>query len=408
MSPQGKILSNPTLRMGGSMEGTIAVSKTDQFRWRIVEDYRGGRVSRKEAATLLNVSEKTIQRLSKRIREKGLSGLVHKNRAKTPHNASDEALRARCLELAATVYYDFNCTHTLEMLRSRHNIDVSYSVFRRWCVAAGIGKRKRRRPSKARVYRERMGNEGLLLQMDGSHHKWNGSDEWVLIAMIDDATSDIPYAGMFRSEDTINCMAVLRRVIEMKGLPEALYVDRAGWFGGMKRQYFSQFVRACEELDIRVIYANSPQAKGRIERTWRTFQDRLIPELRLHEIKALKDANEYIEKNFIPNYWEKRNTVVPRNDESRYRKLKPHENLDNIFCMKHQRKVRNDQTIFYNNVLYKITGGIVGSLRGKEITLVESSKGPLLAFYGHIQLEIKAMPRLGKGWLGNRPIKRPA
>ena len=390
------------------MEGTIAMSKTDQFKWRIIEDYRSGRVSRKEAATLLNVSEKTIQRLSKRIREKGLGGLLHQNRKRRPPNASDELLKARCLELASTLYYDFNCTHCLEMLRSRHSIEVSYSTFRRWCVAAGIGKRKRRRPSKARIYRERMGNEGLLLQMDGSHHKWNGKDDWVLIAMIDDATSDIPYAGMFHSEDTINCMTVLRRVIEMKGVPEAIYVDRAGWFGGMKRQYFSQFTRACEELDIRVIYANSPQAKGRIERAWRTFQDRLIPEMRLHEIRALKDANEYIEKTFIPKYWSKRNTVEPRNETSRYRKLKAHENLDQIFCMKHQRKVRNDQTIYYNNVLYKITGGIVGNLRGKEITLVESAKGSLLAFYGHIQLELKAVPRMGSGWTRGSSFKRPA
>lgn len=394
--------------MGGSVEGTIAVSKADQFRWRIIEDYRAGRVSRKEAAKLLNISEKTVQRLTKRCREEGLGGLLHGNQGKRPHNAYDEALKLRCLELASRYYFDFNCAHCLEMLRSRHGIEVSYSVFRRWCVAAGIGKRKRRRPSKARTYRERLGNEGLLLQMDGSHHRWNGSDEWVLIAMIDDATSDIPYAAMFHSEDTKNCMAVLRRVIEIRGVPEAIYVDRAGWFGGMKRQYFSQFVRACEELEIRVIYANSPQAKGRIERAWRTFQDRLIPELRLHEIKALETANEYIQKQFIPNYWEKRNTVPPRHEQSRYRELRPSENLDNILCMKHERKVRNDQTVLYNNMVYKITGGIVGSLRGKEITLVESAKGLLQAYYDHLPIELTIMPKLGKGWIRRPPLKRPA
>jgi transposase len=390
------------------MEGTIAVSKAEQFRWRVIDDYREGRVGRREAATLLNVSEKTVQRLAKRCREKGLAGIKHGNLQRKPKNATADEIRSLCLELASKTYYDFNITHCLEMLRNRHGIEVSYSVFRRWCVAEGVGKRKRRRPSKARVYRERMGNEGLLLQMDGSHHKWNGSDEWVLIAAIDDATSEIAHAQMFRAEDTINCMAVLRRIIEIKGIPEALYVDRAGWFGGIKRQYFSQFVRACDELEIRVIYANSPQAKGRIERTWRTFQDRLIPELRLHEIKALGAANEYIQKQFIPNYWEKQNTVMPRHEQSRYRRLDPQENLDNIFCMKHLRKVRNDQTIFYDNILYKITGGIVGTLRGKEITLIERPNGPLQAFYGHLPLELKAMPRLGKGWVKSENRKRPA
>lgn len=390
------------------MEGTIAVSKADQFRWRIIEDYRAGRVSRREAATLLNVTEKTVQRLAKRCREKGLIGLKHGNFQRKPKNATFEEVKALCLELASKTYYDFNITHCLEMLRSRHGIEVSYSVFRRWCVAEGIGKRKRRRTSKARVYRERMGNEGLLLQMDGSHHKWNGSDEWVLIAAIDDATSEIAHAQMFKSEDTINCMTVLRRIIEIKGVPEALYVDRAGWFGGMKRQYFSQFVRACDELEIRVIYANSPQAKGRIERTWRTFQDRLIPELRLHEIKALAAANEYIQKEFIPNYWERQNTVVPRLEQSRYRRLNPQENLDNIFCMKHLRKVRNDHTIFYNNVNYRITGGIVGNLKGKDITIIERSNGQIQGFYGHLPLQMKPVPHMNKAWAKAEAAKKPA
>lgn len=390
------------------MEGTIAVSKMDQFKWRIVEDYRAGRVSRREAATLLNLSEKTVQRLAKRCREKGLLGLQHGNAKRKPQNAKASDLRSRCLELVATRYFDFNMTHCLEMLRIHHDIDVSYSVFRRWCLAEGVGKRRRRRTSKARVYRERMGNEGLLLQMDGSHHKWNGEDEWVLIAAIDDATSNIPYAQMFKSEDTINCMTVLRRIIELRGIPEALYVDRAGWFGGIKRQYFSQFVRACDELEIRVIYANSPQAKGRIERTWRTFQDRLIPELRLHGINALEGANEYIRKEFIPSYWEKQNTVMPRHSESRYRELSPSDNLDNIFCMKHTRCVRNDQTIFYNQVLYRITGGIVGSLRGKNVILIERSDGTVDAFYGHIQLQIKPAPHLGKSWKRHPARQQPA
>lgn len=390
------------------MEGTIAVSKEEQFRFRIIDDYREGRVNRREAADLLNVSEKTIQRLAKRCREKGIAGIKHGNLNKKPKNATFPETKALCLELASKTYYDFNMTHCLQMLRSRHGIEISYTVFRGWCREHGIGKRKRRQTSKARIYRERMGNEGLLLQMDGSHHKWNGQDDWVLISAIDDATSEISHAEMFRAEDTINCMTVLRRIIEIRGIPEALYVDRAGWFGGIKRQHFSQFVRACEELGIRVIYANSPQAKGRIERTWRTFQDRLIPELRLHGIKALAAANEYIQKEFIPNYWEKQNTVPARHEQSRYRKLAAHENLDNIFCMKHLRKVRNDQTIYFDNVLYRISGGIVGTLRGKEITLIVRPKGAIEAFYGHLPLQLKAVPRMGKAWKENERGRRPA
>lgn len=390
------------------MEGTVKVSKTEQFKWRIIEDFRGGRIGRRQAAELLCVTEKTIQRLAKRCRESGLLGLKHGNLGRKPSNALSEDLKAKVLKLASQSYYDFNMVHCLEMLKERHQIDLSYSVFRRWCREAGIGKRKRRRSSKARLYRERFGNEGLLLQMDGSHHKWNGQDDWVLIGAIDDATSNIPHCEFFRSEDTLNCMTVVRRIIELKGIPEAFYVDRAGWFGGMKRQHFSQFVRACDELDIRVIYANSPQAKGRIERTWRTFQDRLIPELRVLGIKALEEANKYLQQQFIPNYWQMQNTVEARNLQSRYRRLAVGENLDQIFCMKFSRQIGRSHTFGFNREQYRITGGIVGSLAGKEITLIERETGALEAYYGHLRLEFKPIVQMGRSNVRVLPKKRKA
>ncbi len=338
------------------MDGTISMSKNEQYLFRIIEDYRAGRISRKEASMLLGLSEKSVQRKAKRVRELGMEGVKHGNSRSKPHNKIDEGLKEAMLKLASSSYSDFNMTHCFEMLQKLHGLTVSYSSFRSWCRAAGIGKRKRRRASKKRMYRERLANEGLLLQMDGSHHKWNGQDEWVLIAAIDDATSDIPYAEFFRSEDTINCMTVLRRIIEIRGIPEALYVDHAGWFGGLKRQHFFQFGRACDELEVRVIFANSAQAKGRIERTWQTFQDRLIPELRINGIKALGAANEYLQKHFIPNYWLERNTVTARDPQSRYRQLAQGINLDHIFCMKYERKVRRDHTVMFGNKLYKLQG----------------------------------------------------
>ncbi len=378
------------------MEGTVAVTKQDQFKWRIIEDFRLGKIRRKEAAEILGLSERSVQRIAKRHKAEGIAGLVHKNRCRTPANKKPEDLKRQALDLASRLYYDFNMTHCCEQLAKFHGIEVSYSVFRRWCREAGIGKHKRRRASKARLYRDRMGNEGLLLQLDGSHHKWNGKDDWVLIGAIDDATSEMPYVGFYRAEETLNCMDVLRKIIEIRGLPEALYVDKAGWFGGTKRQHFSQFSRACDELGIRVIYAHSPQAKGRIERAWKTFQDRLIPELRLHGIKALDEANKYLHNHFMPDYWHKQNIIVARDEQSRYRHLPNHTNLDQIFCFKHSRLVSNSHTFSFNNVCYRITGGLVGSLARKPITLIERQQGPLEAYYGHIKLEIKPLPALGR------------
>ena len=170
--------------------GGIFMSKENQFTHRIISDFLGGKMKRCQAAELLQVRERTVTR---------------------------------------------------EKLASEHKIEVSYSVFRRWCHEKKLVKRKKRRSSTVRRSRVRMANEGLLLQMDGSHHKWNGEQPWCLIAAIDDATSDIPYGEFFLSEDTLNCMTVMQRIIDRRGIPTAIYVDKAGWFGGMKRQQFCQF-----------------------------------------------------------------------------------------------------------------------------------------------------------------------
>lgn len=155
-----------------------------------------------------------------------------------------------------------------------------------------------------------MPQEGLLRQMDGCHHKSNGKDEWCLIAAIDDATSDIPFAEFFENgETTLNCMKVLEEIIKRKGVPKAIYTDKAGWAGGGKRTDFSQFKRACEKLGIQIIFADSPEAKGRIERTFRTFQDRLIPELRLHGFTEVRSANRYLIDEFVEKYWKNTNVV---------------------------------------------------------------------------------------------------
>jgi hypothetical protein len=140
--------------------------------------------------------------------------------------------------MAVTVYFDFNVAHCHEMLMGYQRLTVRYSTFYAWCQKAGIKQGKRRRPSKRRLYRERMANEGLMLQMDGSHHPWNGMDEWCLIGLIDDATSDMPAARFYPKETTWGCMKTLRLVIERKGFPEVNYTDEAGWAGGSeKRRY---------------------------------------------------------------------------------------------------------------------------------------------------------------------------
>jgi len=360
----------------------------EQFKFVVLEEYRSGRKSRKEAAILLGRSERTIDRMLKMITEEGIIGLKHGNHNRPPKNKTPEELREKISALYSGKYYDFNMTHFREMLLANESLPIGYQSLRRLCHEKGHVKLKRKNRRKNKYHRDRMASTGLLLQMDGSHHDWNGKEKWCLIAMIDDADSEITYAEFFKSEDTINCLKVLEAVIAAKGIPHAVYVDKAGWFGGLKRQEFSQFVRACEELGIKVIYANSPEAKGRIERAWHTFQDRLIPEMRLHGIETMEQANIYLNAQFLPNYWNKQNTVTPANSTSCYRKIPLHMDIAQHCCLKDIRQVRNDLTIMWDNKIYKIERTFLGPIKGRKVEIRTYWNGQWHAFLGRIPLSL--------------------
>lgn len=375
------------------------MSKNEAVVLRILEEFRNGIISRRQAAELLGCSERAITRRTKKIRLNGIEGIKHGNYQRAAVNRIDQNKKKQMVELANDTYFDFNMTHCLEKLKENHGLETSYATFHGWCRAAGIGKRKRRRTSKARIHRERMACEGLLMQMDGSHHAWNGVDKWCLIALIDDATSEIPAARFFESETTLGCMEVLRAVIEAKGVPQMIYTDQAGWAGGgEKRQGFSQFVRACQELGIRVITTSSAESKGRIERVWNTAQDRLIPELRIAGIKSMLDANRYLNQVFLAKYWHLRNTVQARNDESKYRPLEAGEDLNEIFCIKHERQVTNDHSIQFENQRYKILDTCYGSLKQKTVAIHVYNSGAIGVFYGHLRLQHQLIVPPKRNW----------
>ena len=351
------------------MDEGIYMSKRGQLVYRTVSDFLNGKLRRKEVSEVLEVRERTVTRLARRIEMKGLLAGVHGNRGRTPWNKKHEELKRTVIGLVRQKYFDFNMTHCLEKLKSDHGLELGYETLRAWCHEQKLVKRQKRRLPKARYRRARMQSEGLLLQMDGSPHRYNGKDEWCLIAAIDDATSDIPYAEFFLSEDTINCMTVLQRIIEKKGIPYALYVDEAGCLGGGKRAHFSQFKRAAEELGIRIIFASSPEAKGRIERTWGTIQDRLIPEMRLRKIHRMPTANDYLQNQFLPNYWALRNTVTPKSLDSRYTPLHPSIRLSEVLCLKEHRTVKRDHTLSWNGVEYQLKSPLKYSIYRQKIEI---------------------------------------
>ena len=371
----------------------IFMSKNGQFTYQVVSAFLQGKLTRAQSAELLAVRERSVSRMARRIEAKGLFGVIHGNRAKSPWNRKDAKFKAVVMSLVEEKYFDFNMTHCLEVLKERHEIVVGYETFRRWCHEKHLVKRKKRRSGVARNRRVRMPNEGLLLQMDGSPHRYNGKDEWCLIAAIDDATSDIPYAEFFHTEDTINCMTVIQRIIEKKGIPYAIYVDRAGCLGGGKRAHFNQFKRACEELGIRIIFATSPEAKGRIERAWDTIQDRIIPEMRIRNIRSMPAANFYLQEQFIPNYWKNKNTVPAKSLESRYQSNPKGKDLREILCLKENRVVKRDHTVSWDNVIYQLHSPLKHSIRDQQIEIRTYQDLTWQAFYAGRAIDLRPIQK---------------
>lgn len=332
----------------------VTLSIKQQYQLDRIGEFISGSLSRKDCALLLNLSERSITRLSTAIKSEGLSAVLHGNLGKIPFNKSDQELKRSAAKLAAEKYFDFNMLHMFEKLQTEINLDISYSTFRKWCHEWKLIKRTRKqRKSNIHTSRQRHHSEGYMLQMDGSPHRYWKGQSTVLIATIDDATSDVPWGEFYESEDTINCMDILEKTINLKGIPRFIYTDKAGWLAGTKRQDFTQFTRACEELGIQVISANSPQAKGRIERLWGYVQDRVVAEMRLAGINNVTDANQFF-NNFMQKEWKNKHTVNPTKIETAYRELPIEANLNEIFCLKYLRRVAFDHTISWRGEKFLI------------------------------------------------------
>jgi len=368
-----------------------------QIKLDVISKIESGNMGRRQGEQVLDVSERTVERYIANFRKKGVTFILHGNSGRKPANKTDADLKQRVIKLVREKYHDFNMCHCLEKLKTDEKIEISRETFRRWCHEIRHVKRAKRRTAKARYRRQRMQSTGLLLQMDGSPHKWFGGKEATLITAIDDADSDIAYGEFFPAEDTLSCMTVLQRIIELRGLFGILYVDRAGLFGGQKRTQFSQVKRALLELGIHTIYAQSAEAKGRIERTFNTLQDRIIPEMRLKGIKTYPAANKYIQEEYFPKEWKDRFTVKPRNSQTAYRPLPTNVELKEIFCLKHHRTVKRDHTVTFESKLYSLKSPTKFSIYKQQIEFRTYQDITMKAFYAGNEIEIKLIETIDRG-----------
>lgn len=335
----------------------VAFTMKEATRWGIIEAVRKGKMTNKEAALALNLSARQIIRIKKKVEEKGPCGIIHGNKghpSKRTLPFKDQVIR-----LTRQIYFDFNFTHLSEILEEKEHIKVSRETLRLWLRPLGFGGKVKKQP-KHRKRRERSAKEGQMLFLDGSPHLWFSNEMTTLILSTDDATGK-PLYGIFREEEDLHgCFAVCKGVFRRYGLPTSFYLDRASHFittrhGGIhvaqKDDKPTQFERAMGEMGIKLIFADSPQARGRAERINGIFQDRLVAELRLNAITAMDEATRYVNETFIPKYsklfgrepWEK----MPA-----WREIP--DSLDNILCKRYERKVKNDNTISVNGQIIQL------------------------------------------------------
>ncbi len=340
------------------------LSQKELAKYGIIENTIEGYLKVDLAAEELCLSKRQVFRLKRKLKEKGIEGLIHGNRGRaSPRRILDPA-RDTIDYLYRGKYDGFNISHFTEMLAEREEIFISRETVRGILLEKGSYKKKKKYP-KHRSFREPMPKEGMMLQFDTSDHDWLQArgPRIKLIGGIDDATKDVPWV-LFAYQDSVEeNMAVLKRIIKRKGIPLSLYVDKDSKFitirhGGLhvnikRNQQKTRMQRAWDELGINVIYAESPQAKGRIERLWGTFQDRLISELRLEGISSLEGANKYLHTIFLSKY-NKKFTRKPRVEEVAYRIIPKGMDLDQILCIKEERRVQGDNTISYEARRYQI------------------------------------------------------
>ena len=305
------------------------------------------------------------------------------------------------MALARTRYARVNHTHLTELLAEREEIVLGRSTVRRILVGAGMASPRRRRPPLHRVRRQRMSQEGMLVQVDGSVHAWleERGPRCTLLLAIDDATSTVPYALFRHEEDTHGYFLLMQELIRRCGVPLALYSDRHAVFkyvpGSHQSPAPTQFGRAMAELGVEQIFARSPEAKGRVERANGTFQDRLVTELRLAGARTISEANQVLWA-FLTRF-NKRFGVPPAQSTNAYRSPDPDLNLAGILCFKHSRKVARDNTVKYNwHTLQLLPSSERSTYVGAHVVVQERLDGKLVVCYqNQIVPTQEAPPRPG-------------
>lgn len=344
--------------------GKLRLSKKERMRVEVMSKVEKGGITLRKAAELLGLSYRQVLRVHRRYVSDGNSGLAHGLRDRESNRRIDSGRRDRVLDLYRGKYGGFGPRLASEYLRKADGEDLSEETLRRWLITEGLWA-PRRTGSGHRKWRERKPHFGEMVQMDGSLHDWfeGRRGKASLMVMIDDATNRT-YAQFYEEETTVAAMTVFGSYVERYGLPRSLYVDRDTIYKTTRdstvdealssESPLTQFGRAMAELDVELILANSPQAKGRVERRHQVFQDRLVKGMRLKKISTLGSANKYLDEEFLDEMNEQFTTPA-REKADVHRRIPRGVKMAHVLCYQEERVVQNDWTISWRNRHFQLS-----------------------------------------------------
>ena len=371
----------------------VTMSKEELSRLEVLERLQEKRMGQRTAAEILGVSVRHVKRLLRSYRSEGAAGLVSKQRGKPSHHQLDTEMVQAALDLLKGRYADFGPTLAHEKLVEREGLKLCLGSTRKIMIEEGIWKAKRARKVEKHPLRERRACYGELEQMDGTDHDWfeGRSERCTLLVMIDDATGQLGALSFVPEESFFGYCGLLRQYLAAHGRPAGLYTDKHGIFrvnmpNAVSGDNLTQFGRAMHSLEIPILCANTPQAKGRVERVNETLQDRLVREMRLLGITTMQQGNAYLPE-FILDF-NARFAVQPRSSLDAHRPLLTHQNLDQILAWQEPRSVSKNLTIQFKNVVYQIqTDRPAYAWHNAQVNICQDALGQVTILYKNNPLD---------------------
>jgi len=412
-------------------EEILVMRQSELKRLELIKKAINKELTQLEVSKFLSISIRQVKRIVRRVKEQGNKGVIHQLRGKFNCRRITDVLKAKVLRIYSRDYKDFGATLASEKLAKINRIRLSRETLRKWLRAEGYEAAKRRQ-RKHRSRRERREYYGQMVQMDGSHHDWleGRGPRLVIMGYIDDATNRV-FGRFYEYEGTIPALDSFKRYCLKYGIPQSVYLDCHSTYKASARDTWyhdvygygtglSEFERALKELKVEVIHAYSPQAKGRVERLFRTLQDRLVKELRLTNAKTIEQANKVLEAYLIEH--NRRYLVEPARNANLHRRAPSAQELDNMLCKKKDHPLRKDFTVVHDKKLYQITEFtsvnrvevrelVDGSMRmigrGRSLTFKAIADRPVKKRMRLTQLKVRLpkdmQPKRSFGTIGTRP-----